>query len=932
MGKSISTVFYKLVKSALFLLFILFMGCEKDMPVEEYNTVQNRKIEVVLDDTQTRTTIDGDKIHWKEGDTIGMYSLDAVDDDEKFINNIPFVVKKNGNKIVFKGEMYWKDYETKTCTFFAYYPYNKDIAITNTNEYFSLNSLSLPENQVQSGENNNEHINTLNLIYGIAKIETNKPVKFKFDNVYTLLELKIKGSALLNDNKESLLLNDIKLQVNNEKSYLSFTNGIFSFYNDGKVSLLQRDKVSKFLNLHVEPSVQINYDEQKNFYLLAYGNIDVDDKVDFYVNGIKTPIALSPIDIVSKNQKYTLTIDEDKLSGIEKGTITINNGTGGYREIFENLDDKLKVYNLKLYDKIKISGDVTKDDFIAIKNRLSNFTEIDLEGCSIFGYGNATEISSEVFRKFSKLKKIILPQKLMIISASQFEGLSELEYVKLGKDTRFIYSSAFKDCVNLTNIENLIDDNLKEMRDYVFANCEKLIIKDFKQENIKTYGKGAFLNCKNLTGILNIQDALIIDDFAFQGCTGITSIDSNGKITSIGESAFEGCININGVINAGNLTNIGNYAFGSCIKLSIDITNLLSNTKLVSIGNDPFMNCKEVSGEFKNFTFDSVGDYAFKNYKNLTGSLSILKSVGDYAFSNSGEINVILGDKVERIGTLAFENINKINKIIEPSQTISSDYFQGIKTIDELTINSDSKLDLTKFSSADSIIKMNLYKGINIDSNNFKYVGVYHFYVEPVTETFNSINYDSEIFFHNVKNIPSKFIVGNSSKPKLKLHLISGVEVQENAFKNVNVTDVYVTSATNYLKSFTSLSNIPNNFNLIIEGDHITVIDNDCFKNVPITNTIKNILNLPPNLIKIGTYAFYGTKLVQVNIPASVRDIGNYAFREVRGGDNILGIKFNWTKKEDIVWRKEIFPPTAESRYIVPAGLEDMYFEIIKKY
>ncbi|KAA6362450.1 MAG: hypothetical protein EZS28_042023, partial [Streblomastix strix] len=79
--------------------------CAEDKPIEEYNTISKRKIEVLLDDIQTRTTIDGNNIYWKDGDIIGIYSVDAVDNDGNPINNVPFVVKKIEDKIVFEGEI-----------------------------------------------------------------------------------------------------------------------------------------------------------------------------------------------------------------------------------------------------------------------------------------------------------------------------------------------------------------------------------------------------------------------------------------------------------------------------------------------------------------------------------------------------------------------------------------------------------------------------------------------------------------------------------------------------------------------------------------------------------------------------------------------------------------------------------------------------------
>ncbi|KAA6337019.1 hypothetical protein EZS27_014857 [termite gut metagenome] len=933
------------IKNILFLFFILIIGCAEDKPIEEYSTGIKREIEVILDDTQTRTTIDEDsRIHWQEGDSIGIYSVDAVDNYENPINNIPFVVKQIGNKIVLEGEMYWKDYESKTCTFFAYYPYHKNIIITNKEDAFYLRGISLPENQVQIGENNNEHINNLNFVYGITKVETNKPVNFTFDNVYTLLELKIKGNILLSNIK-------LSLQNTNDKiSSLSFTNGDFEFYYNRIRYSAQINKGSHFLNLHVEPSVQLNNDEYKKFYLLTCGYIDKSNKVNLYFNDKQTPIELSPIDLYANNQKYTLTIDGDKLTDAEKGTIIIDNLLSG------KLDDRLKEYNLFLYNKIKISGELNNDDLNTIKDNLNNFSVVNLSGCS-FGLSNYTIIPSNVFKDFSNLEEIALPNAAYGIASNQFYELNKLRKVSLGSFISSIGAKAFMNCINLETIENLDNYRILSIGEYAFANCENLVIPKFLPVKTMTYGKGVFYNCKSLNND-NIELSLrAIPDEMFYNCK-ISKVTLNNTVI-IGNSAFKGCDNLLTITSSSKLNNVGNYAFANCTKLKINITDLCNNT---DIGNEAFLSC-DVYGTLKGDEFRNVDNKAFYDCKNLQGKLNIYGSIGDSAFYNCSNItSITLNEKVTKIG---------------------KNCFTGIISLDEFTFNSDSKLDLSSLSDINIIYNVNLYKNINISSETFKQVSEYHLYTDPISENFKSINYDCEIFYHTSKEnpiIPTNFMVGGDSKPNLKLHLRGETYIYKNSFSNVNITDIYVTrdtkkysyyfldhlqitlaencnlhithginfeqptslfsfnneniknvyvsSITYTLKNFMYLKNISSNINLFFEDGGIKTIDNNCFSSC---SNIISVSHLPNDLEKIGDYAFYGTSIKKIDIPSSVFEIGDYAFQEIRNLTTLkpLYIIFNWKIESAIIWRKEIFPKKEYCVYYFPTGTKDIYIKVM---
>ena len=105
-------------------------------------------------------------------------------------------------------------------------------------------------------------------------------------------------------------------------------------------------------------------------------------------------------------------------------------------------------------------------------------------------------------------------------------------------------------------------------------------------ESLRSVGKGAFYECKQLQSI-KLPDGLTdLAPYAFGSCDALTSFNIPKGITKIPAYAFEWA-NITSLDIPDNITKIGEGAFGFCMKLN---TLTLSNS-VTEIGKMAFQSC-----------------------------------------------------------------------------------------------------------------------------------------------------------------------------------------------------------------------------------------------------------------------------------------------------------------------------------------------------
>lgn len=120
-----------------------------------------------------------------------------------------------------------------------------------------------------------------------------------------------------------------------------------------------------------------------------------------------------------------------------------------------------------------------------------------IKGLPVISLANNSFIQILFNRK--RIKTIILPDSLISIGESAFEGCKYLENINLPDSIEHIGKGAFKDCYNLKYVK--LPDKLKDIPEYCFSNCQNLefvVIPD----NIKSIEEYAFASHKTINILL----------------------------------------------------------------------------------------------------------------------------------------------------------------------------------------------------------------------------------------------------------------------------------------------------------------------------------------------------------------------------------------------------------------------------------------------
>ena len=216
---------------------------------------------------------------------------------------------------------------------------------------------------------------------------------------------------------------------------------------------------------------------------------------------------------------------------------------------------------------------------------------------------------------------------------------------------------------------------------------------------LTSIGKSAFAGCFRLQYAYLPGSLTLVGDFAFQGCSALKSILTLGdQVTAIGQEAFSGCSSLPSMSLGSALTSIGAGAFAGCTAIKTikslatvpptvqDSTCLAScyGTAKLIVGNlwaeryrnapywsqftsmETYADC--IDGIYYKLDGDSLAvTYRDKNYNSYSGEVAIpetvdidgtvyrVTAIGDYAFRGStGLKRVTIPASVTSIGKGAF--------------------------------------------------------------------------------------------------------------------------------------------------------------------------------------------------------------------------------------------------------------------------------------
>ncbi|MBO7297205.1 MAG: leucine-rich repeat domain-containing protein, partial [Clostridia bacterium] len=365
-----------------------------------------------------------------------------------------------------------------------------------------------------------------------------------------------------------------------------------------------------------------------------------------------------------------------------------------------------------------------------------------------------TEIGEGAFRECYALASITLPTSLRIIGDGAFSSCGQLTSIIIPEGVTQIGNHAFQSCWRVTEVTLpstlttigysafngvnarviFIPAAVTSIGDHAFSQSINIYAAAAKapsgwsqywngeQSNQVTWGVESILtdasgviyalmgdNTAHVIGytatlaeaVIGIDGYVVtkIAPYAFQNCDTLVSITIPNTVIEIGEYAFNSCDILKSVTLSNKLTKISKYTFSECDALvSIVIPegvkvieeqafygcgNLTSVTlpgTLTTIENQAFHYC-DIRELILPNSVTKIGEHAFADNYNLTSLTlsSALTSIENYAFAWCEMQNVIIPEGVTSIGDYAFAYCYSIRSVTLPSTltSIGARAFEG---------------------------------------------------------------------------------------------------------------------------------------------------------------------------------------------------------------------------------------------------------------
>ncbi|MBR1552246.1 MAG: leucine-rich repeat domain-containing protein [Muribaculaceae bacterium] len=407
---------------------------------------------------------------------------------------------------------------------------------------------------------------------------------------------------------------------------------------------------------------------------------------------------------------------------------------------------------------LRVSGTLNRDD-IRFLNKLckrskvvdsegrkvDNYIDLDLEMVrleikSLFGRSRSYEIESDAFSYCSRLRSIVLPDRINTIGRRAFHDCYDLEDVIMPPSVTAIEESAFEGCGNLAQID--LPRSIESIGNKAFKGCRQMrtiylnnglaelgaealadvpITRIEIPRSLRNIGKKAFDRTKLRTVAIPADTQIEGNDLGYMpqlteyvieeghptlrsyagllyntdmttliSCPPALSgtIDVPDGVTIIADEAFYGCSSLSIVSLPESLSGIGQNAFKECSALrSINLPEFIQN-----IGNGAFKDCRSLTSIVLPTGISLVGAQTFEDCKSLqqvefSESITV---IGESAFKKSGLNQLKLPSSLEKISKEAFRDCNNLTSVTIPDATrfILTEAFRGCKNVQYLELGS----------------------------------------------------------------------------------------------------------------------------------------------------------------------------------------------------------------------------------------------------
>ena len=480
-----------------------------------------------------------------------------------------------------------------------------------------------------------------------------------------------------------------------------------------------------------------------------------------------------------------------------------------------------------------------------------------------------TSIGSSAFQE-TALTSFTFPDGVTSLTSGMFYKCTQLKEVTLPAGLTDFSAALFRDCNTVEKINLSADNVIFELVDGVLYNQAGTILYYFP-------------SAKEVTEYTVPEGIIDIKDYAFYYFPGST-VKLPASLETIGNYAFNES-SITAIDIPAKVQSIGGYAFYTCEKL--ERVTMVTNGNLKSIGDYAF---SKYSGQdrspvtvLKEVTFcdniESIGTGAFNGCTELTSVIipKALKSLPTNAFYGCISLqSVTLQEGIELIGHSAFSvwgDYSALESIHIPAsvKTIQNNVFANQRHLASVTFAENSALESignSIFSGCSALVEIDLSDAASLTS-----IGTTLF---KGTTSLETVLLEGTA----ITNLPEATFSGCTA-----LTTVTFPETLETISKQafMGCTALYTIEipakvkeiGTGAFENCTGLTTVTfaTGSQLTTLGTTSAAADN-IFKN---TTSLETVV-LPSDIIAIGGHVFENSGVKEIELPASLTTIGDYAF------------------------------------------------------
>ena len=364
------------------------------------------------------------------------------------------------------------------------------------------------------------------------------------------------------------------------------------------------------------------------------------------------------------------------------------------------------------------SGDITIPNSVRYGGKTYTVTGIDYKAfsyctglTSIVIPNSITTIEDNAFQGCSGLSNIAIGKSVNSISYSAFSGCSGLKSITVANDNTYYDSRNNCNAIIQTSVNSLvlgcqntvIPNSVIIIGNSAFEGCAELRSVNIPN-SVTTIGHNAFKGCSGLTSVTISSSVTKIGNYAFSSCSGLTSVSvasdnpiydsrencnsiietaSNklilgcknstipSTITTIGYEAFNGCSELTSINMPNSISAIESSAFSDCS----DLTSIYFSNSLTSIGSNAFYGTAWYNNQPDGLVYAGPVAYKYKGTMPNGTIINILDGtlgISEFAFNIcSGLIDINIPSTVTNIGNRAFYGCSGLTSISIPNSVIS---------------------------------------------------------------------------------------------------------------------------------------------------------------------------------------------------------------------------------------------------------------------